>query len=85
MLYWDLQIIVGSEPLRDLIRITWIKKNSVVTGIEPTTSRLLDQRCSGSDNQAPQRDLYRLELRCWSDIPVKKTNKTLNRKQFNRN
>jgi len=30
-----------------------IKKNSVVTGIEPTTSGLLDQRRSRSDNQAP--------------------------------
>jgi len=31
-----------------------MKKNSVVTGIEPTTSGLLlDQRRSRSDNQAP--------------------------------
>jgi len=30
-----------------------IKKNSVVTGIEPTKSGLLDQRCSRLDNQAP--------------------------------
>jgi len=30
-----------------------IKKNSVVTGIEPTTSGLLDQRRNRSDNQAP--------------------------------
>jgi len=29
-------------------------KNSVVTGIEPTTSDLLDQRHSRSDNQAPR-------------------------------
>jgi len=29
------------------------QKNSVVTGIEPTASGLLDQRCSLSDNQAP--------------------------------
>jgi len=36
-----------------------IKKNSVVTGIEPTTSGLLDQRRSRSNNQAPllRRDL----------------------------
>jgi len=52
MLEWDLQIVVGSEPLKDLIRITWIKKNSVVTVIEPTTYGLLDQRRSCSDNQA---------------------------------
>jgi len=34
-----------------------IKKNSVVTGIEPTTTKsgLLDQRRSHSDNQAPKR------------------------------
>jgi len=31
---------------------TTLKKNSVVTGIEPTTSGLLDQ-CSRSDNHAP--------------------------------
>jgi len=54
MLQWDLQNIVGSEPLIG----TWlesheIKKNSVVTGIEPTTSALLDQRRSHSENQAP--------------------------------
>jgi len=30
-----------------------IKKNSVVTGIEPTTSGLLDERRSRSDYQAP--------------------------------
>jgi len=47
MLLWDLQIIVGS---------TWldspeIKKNSFVTGVEPTTSGLLDQRRSRSDKQ----------------------------------
>jgi len=30
-----------------------IEKNSVVTGIKPTTSGLLDQRRSRSDNQAP--------------------------------
>jgi len=53
MLIWDLQIIVGSEPLRDLFRITWNKKISVVTGIEPSTSGWLDQRRSRSDNQAP--------------------------------
>jgi len=54
MLRWDLQIIVGSEPLRDLnIKSHEIKKNSVVTGIEPTTSGLFDQRLSRSDNQAP--------------------------------
>jgi len=29
-------------------------KNSVVTGVEPTTSGLLDQRRSRSDNQALQ-------------------------------
>jgi len=54
-MFWDLQIIVGSEPLRDLTSLESheIKKNSVVTGIEPTTSGLLDQRRSRSDNQAP--------------------------------
>jgi len=56
MLKWDLQIIVGSELLRDLIRIkNEIKKISVVTGIEPTTSGLLDQRRSRSDNLSPER------------------------------
>jgi len=30
-------------------------KKSVVTGIEPTSSGLLDQRRSRSDNQAPKR------------------------------
>jgi len=31
-----------------------LRKKSVVTGIEPTTPGLLDQRCSRSDNQAPR-------------------------------
>jgi len=38
----------GSEPLRDLH--IEIQKNSVVTGIEQTTSGLLDQRRNRSDN-----------------------------------
>jgi len=43
--------------------ITEIKKNSVVTGIEPTASALLDQRRSRSDNQAPFEGLTINDLR----------------------
>jgi len=53
MLKWDIQITVGSEPLKDLI-----KKNAVVTRIRRTAWGLLDQRRSRSDNQAP---LYRVD------------------------
>jgi len=46
MLLWDLQIKVDSEPLES----HEIKKKSVVTGIEPATSGLWDQRRNHSDN-----------------------------------
>jgi len=40
-----------------------IRKNSVVAGIEPTTSGLLDQRRSRSDIQAPGIDIYYINAR----------------------
>jgi len=51
MLYCDLQIIVGSEPLKDLIRITCNLEKFSGDG-NRMTSGLLDQRRSRSDNQA---------------------------------
>jgi len=69
MLYWVLQIIVGSEPLRDLISMGHeIMKNLVVAGIEPLTSGLLDPRRSRSDNQA----LYYYRYLLWFRIVTNK-------------
>jgi len=45
-----LEIEVGSEPLRTWLESHEIKKTILVTGIEPTTSGLLGQRRSRSDN-----------------------------------
>jgi len=43
----------GFRTTRTWLESHEIKKNSVVTGIESTTSGLLDERRSPSDNQAP--------------------------------
>jgi len=50
MLKWDLQIKVPNH-LGTWLESYKIKKNAVVTGIEPTTSGLFDQRRNRSDKQ----------------------------------
>jgi len=55
MLQWDLQLQWVPNHLETRLESHEIKKNSVVTGIEPTTSGLLDQRRSRSNIQAPNK------------------------------
>jgi len=70
MLYLNMRAILTQNILLAQVLFSYffqwleshdIKKHSVVTGFEPTTSSLLDQRRSRSDNQAtPQHLLIHL-------------------------